>query len=437
MATIPFGLSISHLVSSAGADVGFAAILGLAILVLLFFSQARETSTLRRRADEAEEQLRQLSAHVEHLSRTRPAAQPAQSPATGTVAPVPPPAAARIAARQAAFPAASRPVPAGRVGASPAAAGVGGAASAVATIPAAPAGVGAPALSSATRLIPLAAPDPISIRALKNGDAEHAPSMPESEATSARASAATAAPAAPAGPPPSTAAGGANGSVRSATPPPVPAGDVPPPREPQRRETASASRPVGPLTFNDPVPPSHTRVSRLALVVASVVAVIVVIVAVLVLVNRGNNTPTAQNAASTGTAKASSTHAARRTRHRAAVTVTPSTVTVAVLNGTTTSHLAADIMAKLNSAGYKSGATTNAPEQNLTSTIVGYTQPSFRADALAVAKSLSLGPASVQGVSQGDRSAACPGASCPAQVIVTLGSDLSSAASTGATASTT
>jgi LytR cell envelope-related transcriptional attenuator len=434
MATIPFGLSISHLVSSAGADVGFAAILGLAILVLLFFSQARETATLRRRADEAEEQLRHLAGHVDQLSRTRPAAQPVQAPATGTVVPVPPPAAARVAARQAAFSAASRPVPAGRVGASSAGAGATGA---VATIPAAPAGVGAPALSSATRLIPLAPPEPISIRALKNGDAAI---VPEPEATPAPASApaATVAPAAPAGPPPSTAAGGANGSARAAMPPPAPLTDVPPPREPQRRETAAPGRPVGPLAFNDPVPPNHTRVSRLALVAASVVAVIVVIVAVLVLVNRGSSPTTAQNAASTGAAKSTSTRAGQRTRHPAAVTVTPSAVTVAVLNGTTTAHLAADVMSKLNSAGYKSGATTNAPEQNLTSTIVGYTQPSFRADALAVAKSLNLGPASVQGVSQGDRSAACPGAaSCPAQVIVSLGSDLSSVASSAATASTT
>ncbi len=429
MATIPFGLSISHLVSSAGADVGFAAILGLAILVLLFFSQARETATLRRRADEAEEQLRHLTGYVDQLSRTRSAAQPVQAPATGTVVPVPPPAAARVAARQAAFPAASRPVPAAAVAA--------GAASAVATIPAAPAGVGAPALSSATRLIPLVPPDPISIRALKNGDAETAP---ESEAAPAPASApaATVVPAPLAGPPPSTAAGGANGSARAATPPPAPVSDVPPPREPQRRETAAPSRPVGPPAFNDPVPPSHTRVSRLALVAASVVAVIVVIVAVLVLVNRGSSPTTAQNAASTGNAKSTSTRAGRRTRHHAAATVTPSAVTVAVLNGTTTAHLAADVMSKLSSAGYKSGATTNAPEQNLTSTIVGYTQPSFRADALAVAKSLNLGPASVQGVSQGDRSAACPGAAgCPAQVIVSLGSDLSSAASSAATASTT
>jgi hypothetical protein len=423
MATIPFALSISHLVSSAGADVGFAAILGLAVMVLLFFSQARETATLRRRADEAEERLRQLAAYVDQLAR-RPAAQPTQAPTTGTVAPVPPPAAARVAVRQAAFPAASRPAPAAAAAAT---------SSAVATIPAAPAGVGAPALSSATRLIPLAEPNPISIRALKNGhgDAESAP------VDTAPAPAATAT-VAPVGPPPSTAAGGANGSSRPVTTPPPTGAELPPPRAPQRREGAAAGRPVGPPSFNDPVPPHRTRVSRLALVAASAVAVIVVIVAVLVLVNRGGGGAAAQNAASTGSSQASSTQASRHSRHHSGATVTPSAVMVAVLNGTSTSHLAADVMSKLTAAGYKPGTTTNAPEQSVTSTIVGYTQPSFRADALAVAKSLNLGSASVQGVSQGDRAAACHGAStgCPSRVVVTLGSDLSSAASTGTTAAT-
>jgi LytR cell envelope-related transcriptional attenuator len=425
MATIPFALSISHLVSSAGADVGFAAILGLAVMVLLFFSQARETATLRRRADEAEQQLRDLAAYVEQLSR-RPAAQPTRAASTGTVAPVPPPAAARVAARQAAFPAASRPAPA------PAAA------AAVATIPAAPAGVGAPALSSATRLIPLAEPDAISIRALKNGNGE-AGHGAEPESPDTVAAPAATATVAPVGPPPSTAAGGANGATRAITPPPSAPNhpEGPPPRAPERREGAAAGRPVGPPTFNDPVPASRTRVSRPALIIASAVAVIIVVVAVLVLVNRGGGGAAAQGTASSASST-NSAQASKHTRHHAAAAVTPSAVTVAVLNGTSTNNLAADVMAKLTSAGYKPGTKTNAPEQNVTSTIVGYTQPSYRPDALAVAKSLNLGPASVQGVSQGDRSAACPGAAtgCPSQVVVTLGSDLSSAASTATTSAT-
>jgi LytR cell envelope-related transcriptional attenuator len=431
MATIPFALSISHLVSSAGADVGFAAILGLAILVLLFFSQARETATLRRRADEAEQQLRDLAAYVEQLLR-RPTAQPTEAPATGAVAP--PPAAARVAARQAAFPAAGRPAPA------PAAATVGAAAAsatAVATIPAAPAGVAAPALSSATRLIPLPAADPISIRALKNGNGDGEHHQAEAAAPAAAVAAPVAAPSAPAGPPPSTAAGGANGTGRvAAAPPPAaapPTASEPPapPRPPQR----PAGRPGGPPAFNDPVPPSHPRVSRMALIAASIVAVIVVIVAVLVLLNRGSG-GSPQTAGTSSPSAAASRRAGRS--HHSAATIAPSTVTVAVLNGTTTSHLAADVMSRLTSAGYKPGAKTNAPAQTVTSTIVGYTQPSDKADALAVARSLKLGTGAVRAVSQGDLAAACPGAGtgCPDQVVVTLGSDLSSAASTATSAAT-
>ena len=50
MVTIPFGLSVHHFISSVGADAGFAALIAVALLVLLFFSQARETHTLRTRA---------------------------------------------------------------------------------------------------------------------------------------------------------------------------------------------------------------------------------------------------------------------------------------------------------------------------------------------------------------------------------------------------
>jgi hypothetical protein len=161
MVPIAYALSIQHFINSVGAKAGFASIIGLALLVLLFFTQSRETANLRRRADEAEQQLYQLQLYVDHLSRQR--AQQAAAPAT--VAPVAaPPAAVAALARAGA----SRAIPGEQVAEV--------AEGAVATlIPAAPAGTGAPALSSATRLIPLAEPDEISIRALRpstNGDGE-------------------------------------------------------------------------------------------------------------------------------------------------------------------------------------------------------------------------------------------------------------------------
>src|ERR1700755_868507 len=162
MASIAYALSITHFINSVGAKAGFASIIGLALLVLLFFPQSRETANLRRRADEAEQQLYQLQLYVDHLSRQRTQHAAAPPAAQTTGAPVAAPPAAALAAA-----AASRAIPGEQV-----AEGGGGVAT---LIPAAPAGVGAPALSSATRLIPLTAPDEISIRALRpstNGDGD-------------------------------------------------------------------------------------------------------------------------------------------------------------------------------------------------------------------------------------------------------------------------
>jgi LytR cell envelope-related transcriptional attenuator len=419
MAAIPYALSIHHFISSVGADAGFAAIIGLAILVLLFFSQARETSNLRRRADEAEQQLHQLATYVEQMSRT-PAPAPAPASAQTTGHPVAaPPAAARLAAARAAGSAVpAAPVPAG----------------AVATIPVAPAGVGAPALSAATRLIPAGAGE-ISIRSLKNGDSNGAEAPP-------------AAVAAPAGPPPSTAAAGGNGvslppsrpparppalpPARPPAPPsaataaaPVPAADPSARVNPRREGAPPAGRPAPPPTFNDPVPRSRRRPGRFAVAVISIVGVVAVIVAVLVVVTAGGggSTQTSSTAASRSTTN-------RATRHRSpSAAVAPASVTVAVLNGTATSHLAANVMTKLTTVGYKPAATpTNATSQTVTATVVGYTQPTFRADAASVARTLKLGSTSVQAVSPGDRVKVCPTAACPAQVVVTVGSDLAAAA---------
>ncbi len=414
MATIPYALSIQHFINSVGAKAGFASLIGLALLVLIFFTQSRETANLRRRADEAEQQLYQLQLYVDHLSRARsqPAAAPASAQTTG--APVAAPPAAALAARAAA----SRAVPGEQV-----AAGGGG----VATIPAAPAGVGAPALSFATRLIPLVEPDEISIRALRpstNGAGEgHV-----SDATVA-----TPPPTPAPGPAPSTAAGGGNGVARPPVVPmpamaaatePAPPPRVAPPRQDQR---PPGRPPVSPAPRRGERQPSGRRISPVFLVLAGILVAAVVAV-VLVFVTGSNSTGGASSASSSSAASPSSPTAARRTgkqRRAAGTTVTPSGVTVAVLNGTSTNNLAADVLGKLTAAGYKGGAKQNAAETGLNSTIVGYTSSGDRADALAVAKSLNLGPASVQAVSQGDRLKVCGSTTaCTTQVVVTAGADL-------------
>jgi LytR cell envelope-related transcriptional attenuator len=420
MASIAYALSIQHFINTVGAKAGFAAIIGLALLVLLFFTQARETANLRRRSDEAELQLHQLQLHVDHLSRQRSqhAAAAAAPQITGAPVAAPPAAAMALSAG-----AATRTVPGEQV-----------AAGAVATIPAAPAGVGAPALSSATRLIPLVEPAEISIRALRpstNGDGD-----------SHAFDATVATPPPPSGPAPSTAAAGGNGMARppvvrppvAGPPVPVPMptmsvapGPVPPPRValPRQERAPASSQPS-----RRRGEPSGRRISPVFFVLAAILAAAVVAV-VLIFVTGNNNSPTAASSSSSSSAaSASSSSAARKTkgakRPKTTVTpVTPSSVTVAVLNGTSTYHLAADVLGKLTAAGYKGVTTQNAAEAAVTSTIVGYTAQNYRSAALAVAKSLNLGSASVQGVSQGDRAKVCgTTTTCTTQVVVTAGADL-------------
>jgi len=416
MTSIPYALSITHFINSVGAKAGFASIIGLALLVLLFFTQSRETANLRRRADEAEQQLYQLQLYVDHLSRQRTQHAAAPAAAQTTSAPVAAPPAAALA-----LAGASRAIPGEQV--APTGGGV------ATLIPAAPAGVGAPALSSATRLIPLSDPDEISIRALRpstNGDGE----SHVSDATVATP---------PPAPPPSTAAGGGNGVAHPPVPVPMPTiaaapEPAPPPRValPRQQQRPPGRPPMG------PPPPrrggqgsSGRRISPVFFVLAGVLVVAVVAV-VLIFVTGSSNSGSASSssAASAGSASASQTNAAKRDkngkqRKGTTTTVTPSNVTVQVLNGTSTDNLAHDVADKLANVGYKATGTQNASETGLTSTIVGYTAASARTDALAVAKSLDLGPASVQGVSQGDRLKVCGSTTtCTTQVIVTAGADL-------------
>ena len=61
-------LSVHHFISSVGADAGFAALIAVAILVLLYFAQARETATLRTRAQEADFRAQALEVRVADLT---------------------------------------------------------------------------------------------------------------------------------------------------------------------------------------------------------------------------------------------------------------------------------------------------------------------------------------------------------------------------------
>ncbi|MGH2843897.1 MAG: hypothetical protein ACRDKL_09965, partial [Solirubrobacteraceae bacterium] len=85
---VPFALfSVQKVVNSIGAYVGFAAFIAVAILILIYFSQARETASLRERLQSTEDRAAGLEARIAqlvHLQVRRPVAIPVAP------APVPP-----------------------------------------------------------------------------------------------------------------------------------------------------------------------------------------------------------------------------------------------------------------------------------------------------------------------------------------------------------
>ncbi len=415
MGAIPYAFSVHHFISTVGADAGFAAIIGLAILILLYFSQARETASLRDWAAESAEHVRQLESRLAQLTRAQ-----ASSPST-TNAPAPPPPGVVRAGASPAVPArAGLGVPVSSRTAAPLAA---------AAVPAAPAGVGAPALSAATRLIPSSDREPISIRA-GSGSAVASDERRFLDGDTMMAAA---------GPPPATAAGAANGSAPPRAPAPVSVGALPTQSPAASRPAAprpaaarpAVARPTGSGPRRPASPPSRTGSSsggrspmrRGVIAVLALLGLIAVVVVVLVIASGGSPGHT-NTAAGSGSATAGAKTSQGRTT-RAAATPAPSTVTVAVLNGTATPNLAHTIAGRLAAVGFKQGNVVTAADQTQTATVVGYL-PHHRPDALIVARSLKLGPASVQPVDQSNQTVACPPSStpCSAQVVVTVGSDL-------------
>jgi LytR cell envelope-related transcriptional attenuator len=410
MGFVPFAFLVHQFVSSVGADVGFAAIVGLAILVLLYFAQARETANLREQSNEATQRVELLEARLAQLAR-RPAAP----------APAAPPVGAPTAAA-----APARGVPA--IAPVPAPSGI----RAMALTPGPPAGVAAPALAAATRLIPTAAvaaggqPSATAITQAPTA----APGLGSETAVAAPGeSAAGPSPyAAPGDVSPATVAGGGNGSARQY---------AAAPGEGRQAASLTAARAGGrPVVGGAPVrssapsgprrsalvteaPPGRSRAGRAVALLLGVLVLAGVVVVLLVVTGLGA-TKHPSGAATTGAGPGS--RAARR-----GARFNPSTVTVAVLNGTGSagiSGLARRTADRLAALGYRLGTVTTASNQTLTSTVIGY-MPGHRGAAVRVADALKLPPGSVKPIDSGTQALACSqGGPCRATVVVTAGADL-------------
>lgn len=385
-------LSVHHFVSSVGADAGFAALIAVAILVLLYFAQARETATLRTRAEEADFRAQALEVRVADLTD-----QLAALPAEISVRAATPRVATAYRGGQGQFAGVPAAVPAGV------------AAAGDTLPPAAPAGVAAPALAAATRLIP----DPI------RAEPEYAPA-----ATAARSSNGS--------PGPAVAASAATidrpvQAPRAGAPRPVAApartggGSGRPPGAGQPRPGGAQARPGGPVRPGAPMRPGARR-SRGRLVLGALVAgvaVAAVVAGVIILTGGGSKQSTSTSS------KASASTGVTSRAVSAPTVVVPSTVTVSVLNGTDMQGLASEVSQKLSSHGYRKGAVTNASDQTRTTTVIQYA-PHDKRDALAVAAALKLPQSDVQPLDSATQKIACSASAvgCSSPVYVTVGHNL-------------
>ena len=100
----------------------------------------------------------------------------------------------------------------------------------------------------------------------------------------------------------------------------------------------------------------------------------------------------------------------------------PGSVTVAVLNGTPTAHLASGAAGVLAGLGFREGAVADAASQGHRTTVVYFIAGSDRAAALEVARDLNVNAIHVHKASASTIAAAAGTGGIP-QVIVTLGRD--------------
>ena len=172
--------------------------------------------------------------------------------------------------------------------------------------------------------------------------------------------------------------------------------------------TRERDRGLDPSPAEDDARPSGFGAPTLRLIAAAVVIVVVLIfIATRVLGGGSSPPPGTQTTGSQTVASGPS----------------PSTVRVAVLNGTHTAQLATSVSATLVTKGFRKGAVADAPSQTHSSTIVGYT-PGNRAAAVEVAADLSLSSSHVQPADSASTAVADAHHAKP-KVIVTLGSDFS------------
>jgi hypothetical protein len=430
--------ALTDLIERVGSYAGFAAIVGLAVLAALYFSQARDVRRLREWAGRAPER----AAELQHAGRTaQAAAVRTGQPGAGTVGPAQPVARPAGAAQAGARPAPAgatagtqahgtpaRPatVPGTRPGAVPATAGAnaapataaaGAAASAAGAAPATAGGApatakpGAATGQTAAPARPGAAPG------------QAAPARPGTQPgqTARPATAATGQTAAPARPGqpsaparPGAPGGGAPGATpgqRPAARPAAAPGARPATTAPVRGNTGTGAKvlPARPVQPQRPrpmptvagrsgqtavIPPPRkarrwTAPRYLALIVAGVIVLgLGGTVGFLALTGDDDSKP---KSSATVPLPTGEQQAGDKNRSKpAAPAIDPATVTVAVLNGTQVTGLAGTTGQKVSAAGFKLGnVATGAQDAPRAESVVLY-KPGASRQARAVSRKLGI-----------------------------------------------
>jgi hypothetical protein len=443
MTALLLALSLSNSFTKVGAIVAFAAIVGIALLAMLFFAQARELKRLR---EWSEEEPRRLAEVEQRLSSAL---------------------ALRIqrATAQVARPAA----PARAVSAGVPATQVAPDASVIKLLPAAPAIIAGAAMNgtvtetAAEEPDVAAAPEPeLPVAApVRAKVPEEAPALAAvaAEASSLTASASPASPLSasppPAPPVPVRAADPArSSSVPPAAPPPsAPRAPTPPPRParatprrpvdsgrpstpgPAPRRSAPplsngrsqyARRPVRRRGGPPPGPPflrEERSPGRGRLLIAGGAIVVVVLLIVLLTSGGGSSNKGATKTTSPSTLSSSTGETTATTTHHSESSLpasNPSETHVVVLNATETGGLAHRLSGNLQQSGYTLATALNGHPPGHSATVVEYA-PGHRTDARHVAQ--TLGVSQTQPLQSSI--AAMDGGS--ATVVVVAGADLAGA----------
>jgi hypothetical protein len=345
-------ISVSDQIEKYGAYAGLAAIVGLAVLSLLYFAQAREVKRLREWAGRAPERAAELEARVaaDASRRTTVGAAPqtaAAQAATGNVSPASPvaapgtPGAAKPAEAKPAVPA---PVPGLPV-----------------PVPAAGAPAAAPANAAASGIAETAKPE--------DGEATPAPATPAGTNGVTGTPAGAPGPRVPGRPPPTS---------TPPVPPTVaaPSGPVadPDPDPESDPEPAPATRALrgGPpsrsLPTRDGTEPGRTPSRRTLGVLGGAALVVAAVVVVLILTLGGNDTPPAPNQVADTVARTTASEPGRTQSTRQA-RIDRADTPVIVLNATGVNGLARQVADRLQSTGYQAAVdnSTSRPQ-----TLIGY-----------------------------------------------------------------